>query len=650
MNPNVDGNESQSSPLEMLQSLGQEGGSVSIAVIDGEIDGRHPFLNHLSIAKPESREVRATSHGTAVCSLIAGNGIGISPKVNVHSFPVFNEDESGAIHGCSEHALARAINQARAAGCDVLNISGASPSVNGLGSSELRKAIEACAKEGVLVVSATGNEGKPTESLPASLDSVLAVGACDANGHPAIFNNFGKKLRNKTLLASGIDMPAAAPGCNLVELTGSSFAAPVISAVSALVINAFDLPRRDPSTPGKIKNILFDTATQSEAGEGGQTGQIHFRLNISSLLQETQKYLSTQSEKRSITMSNPEIDETPEVDALGEVPDLAEMLSEEDAELAPSSLKEGSVLRENSAVKAPALKLPEINDPAPHNNVHVMPSQVAPQATTDARTVREFEKVFLIGTVGYDFGTEARLDYFTQVMGHHKGHPFDPVEMAKHLAKDDNIEQSNALIWTLKIDGMPVYAIDPDSQFAVLQFGRLVEFLSDQETKGVERVSIAGVVTGETRLFNGQVIPKISPVLRGMFNWTSNVLAELVMGGAGSAGSQTEQLTNFLNRVYYELRNRGTASEERAINYAATNAYQMKEIFDDAFKENLFLNKISAVESPVCRPDSDCWDVILEFFNPKERLTAARKLYRYTVDVSDVMPVTIGTMRSWHAY
>jgi hypothetical protein len=122
------------------------------------------------------------------------------------------------------------------------------------------------------------------------------------------------------------------------------------------------------------------------------------------------------------------------------------------------------------------------------------------------------------------------------------------------------------------------------------------------------------------------------------------------MGDEAYSDKQKEQLSNFLNRVYYELRNRGIESHERAINYAATNAYQMKEVFDDAYKENLFLNKISAESSPVCRPDSDCWDVILEFFNPKERLTVARKLYRYTIDVSDLMPVTVGALRSWYAY
>ncbi|HFZ8353073.1 TPA: peptidase S8, partial [Salmonella enterica subsp. enterica serovar Java] len=61
-------------------------------------------------------------------------------------------------------------------------------------------------------------------------------------------------------------------------------------------------------------------------------------------------------------------------------------------------------------------------------------------------------------------------------------------------------------------------------------------------------------------------------------------------------------------------------------------------------------NQITAVPSPISRPESDCWDVVMEFFNPKERLTVARKLYRYTIDVSDVVPVTIGDVRSWNAY
>lgn len=293
----------------------------------------------------------------------------------------------------------------------------------------------------------------------------------------------------------------------------------------------------------------------------------------------------------------------------------------------------------NFEVASQTLALPMIEDSVSHNHVHQV--KVIPQQSLDARSIKDCEKIFAIGTLGYDFGSEARLDYFIQVMGG-RATPYDPIELAKHLFHDENAEQSNALIWTLKVDGIPVYAIEPENQFAVLQYKRLVEFLNDQETKGVERVSIAGVISGEVRLFNGQVVPKISPVLRGMFNWRSRDL--------DTSSSERAAFTNFIERVYYELRNLGVAPKDRAINYAATNAYQMKEIFADAYKENLFLNKVTATESPVSRPNSDCWDVVLEFFNPKERLTAARKLYCYTIDVSDLMPVTIGKLKSWHSY
>jgi hypothetical protein len=51
-------------------------------------------------------------------------------------------------------------------------------------------------------------------------------------------------------------------------------------------------------------------------------------------------------------------------------------------------------------------------------------------------------------------------------------------------------------------------------------------------------------------------------------------------------------------------------------------------------------------KSPVCRPDSDCYDVELSFFNPNNT-NVANRVYRFTVDVSDVIPVTVGAVRSW---
>jgi hypothetical protein len=60
------------------------------------------------------------------------------------------------------------------------------------------------------------------------------------------------------------------------------------------------------------------------------------------------------------------------------------------------------------------------------------------------------------------------------------------------------------------------------------------------------------------------------------------------------------------------------------------------------------LDTIETERSPICRPDSDCWDVKLTFFDPERVFQRARKTHRFTVDVSDVVPVTVGPVRSWY--
>lgn len=625
--------------LNYLKHLGHNGEGVKVAIIDSAIDTGHDLLNHLSIEASNKKD--KAGHGTAVCSIISGQGVGMADKCHIINIPVFHEDINGTLRGCSELTLAKAINEARRLGCHIINISGASLSVNGRGTDQLRQAVEECQREGRLIVAAVGNEGADRESLPASLESVLAVGACDREGMPAGFNNYGTLLRKKMILASGVDIPAAISDNHLSFVSGSSFAAPVITGIAALLFNALSLHGKQQAAE-RVKNLLFESATKIQSAASDKHFFKLHRLNIASLLQHVARELNSPKHNRNNIMSTEENNIAP----------AADIVSSLQNEIAPSFIEATEVVSAglSDAPLNASLSLPTIADSAAHNYVHAPVNSVVPQSDSDARSVRHQEKVFLIGTLGYDFGTEARLDYFTQVMGNQKGHPFDPGQMATHLTENDNIEQADALIWTLKVDGIPIYAIKPDSQFSVLEYARMVEFLNDQETKGVERISVAGIVSGETRLFNGQHVPTVTPVLRGMFNWKSRDLTKLIMGEEAVGTPKANELLNFINRIYYELRNRGYSSHERAINYAATNAYQMREIFDDAFDEDLFLNKISAVTSPVSRPESDCWDVVLEFFNPKERLTTARKLYRYTIDVSDIMPVTIGTLRSWYAY
>jgi cyanobactin maturation PatA/PatG family protease len=273
--------------------------------------------------------------------------------------------------------------------------------------------------------------------------------------------------------------------------------------------------------------------------------------------------------------------------------------------------------------------------------------------------------VYALGTLGYDFGSEARRDTFKQLMPAFDlgggtmvpANPYDARQMADYLASD--ISEARSLIWTLNIELTPVYAIEPKGPFAREAYLALQELLAGQIQPNssddyIERVSIPGILSGRTiKLFSGQVVPVIEPQsTRGLYGWKINNLVNAafaqVQAAEGDANEEAMRRTldSFLNRIYYDLRNLGTTSQDRALNFAVTNAFQAAATFSEAVTEGMELDSITVEKSPFCRLDSDCWDVKLKFFDP-ENSRRAKKIFRFTIDVSDLIPVTLGDVKSW---
>jgi hypothetical protein len=110
----------------------------------------------------------------------------------------------------------------------------------------------------------------------------------------------------------------------------------------------------------------------------------------------------------------------------------------------------------------------------------------------------------------------------------------------------------------------------------------------------------------------------------------------------GDQSCVEELITDLKPKAY----RRDVTAEERALNFAASNAFQVSQVMESAAHGDLELDTVSVRKSPVCRPDSDCHDIEIRFFDPRDT-RIADKVYRFTVDVSDVMPVTIGEVRAW---
>ncbi len=287
---------------------------------------------------------------------------------------------------------------------------------------------------------------------------------------------------------------------------------------------------------------------------------------------------------------------------------------------------------------------------APYNRRRAAAQPAAPQL------------VYALGQLSYDLVSEARLDSLAQKIAAQAGVAtveralaFDPRRLLAYL--EENPWDAAAVEWTLNLDGSPIYAVRPRGPFAAETYAELRQFLADQLNEGVERVSIPGVLSGKATLLLGQGVPAIVPERRGMYSWTTPALIQAVVGPAPTARAaprvreeherKSAGVRNFLDRVYHALRNLGIMAQERALNFAATNAFEIEKVFESALKdpEKMEFENINVSRSPVCRPSSDCWDVELYFFYPERQVQTVRKVYRVTVDVSDVVPVTIGPMR-----
>lgn len=310
----------------------------------------------------------------------------------------------------------------------------------------------------------------------------------------------------------------------------------------------------------------------------------------------------------------------------------------------------------------------------------ILPSEVTPNAVEPScgcdGKANTHQLVYALGTIGVDFGTDAILDSFKFYMRGIKDEdgksiqypdPYNPKHLLSYLEGEEggpnHMYDSLRAIWTVSQNGTPIYAIQPSGSFSELTYARLVEFLrpyDDKDNGNVSRIdlcSFPGYVTGSIKLRSGQVVPVITPNIRAMYNWRTidlvKVVAEKLEGTEGVAKTEEEILNmveRVANKLTFQLQNFGTSSADRALNHTATNLYNVGEVIALKLQQGYELDRIRVEKSSICRPDSDCQDVLFTFFNPTKRLDVAKHTYRFTTDVSKVIPVSIGTVRDWFEY
>ncbi|MEU1370287.1 type VII secretion-associated serine protease mycosin [Streptomyces sp. NPDC005803] len=230
----------------LLDQLWQDtrGKGIRVAVVDTGVDDTNPQLRD---AVDTSAGIDYTDgggsdgtldevgHGTKVAGIIAarpraGTGfVGLAPEATV--IPIRQNDGR---HNGEDTTMAAAIDHAIAHGAQVINIS--QDTTKPLAAdSVLGRAVARAVAEDVVVVASAGNDGmdgRQRSTYPAAFDGVLAVAASDRDNERAPFSQAGTFV---AVAAPGVDIVSTVPGDGQCTDNGTSFSAPYVSGVVALM-------------------------------------------------------------------------------------------------------------------------------------------------------------------------------------------------------------------------------------------------------------------------------------------------------------------------------------------------------------------------------------------------------------------------------
>jgi len=212
----------------------QTGAGHKIGIIDTKINTKHPALKDLKITSKDfvTRDLsRPTDHGTAIISILGGNGEnykGLLPDAHYFTASVFYTQKKGGRTATTD-SLVRAINWMKENDVPIINMS-----LTGPPNRVLERVIEATINKNTVIVAAIGNAGPNAPPLyPAAYTDVIGVTAVSKS----------KKIYR--LAGRGTHVDFSAPGVRVRHAdskngfstsSGTSMAAPFVTAT--IIVNS----------------------------------------------------------------------------------------------------------------------------------------------------------------------------------------------------------------------------------------------------------------------------------------------------------------------------------------------------------------------------------------------------------------------------
>ncbi len=234
-----------------------------IGIVDTRVNTGHQALRGQAVEAitftSHSDSPSGQQHGTAVAALLVGarnsQSPGLLPDARLIAVDPYHRGE-GADDRTSVYDLVRAIDLLVSRKPNAINLS-----LSGPANDLLNDAIASAVNAGIPVIAAAGNSGPRAKPLyPSAYDGVIAVTALDSKLN--VYRRAGQG-EHIDFAAPGVAIWTAAAGKGIKQSTGTSFAAPFVTAAAAIVsaMNAGTSPEaisaklalsaRDLGTAGK---------------------------------------------------------------------------------------------------------------------------------------------------------------------------------------------------------------------------------------------------------------------------------------------------------------------------------------------------------------------------------------------------------------
>lgn len=240
-----------------------KGAGVKVGVIDTGVDYTHPelsgrFAGGYDNVNEDDDPFDGHGHGTHVAGIIASSldnaGVaGVSPEVSLYAYKAIADTGVGYTSDLIE-SIDSAIND----GMNTINISLGTDQPSAALENKLNQAVN----QGMVIVAAAGNTGGGAVLYPAAYDSVISVAATDENDQFASFSSLGAEIS-----APGVNVLSTVPGGGYATLSGTSMAAPHVTATSALLI---------ANGTSAVRQTIYDSAT--DLGSEGPDGIFGYGL------------------------------------------------------------------------------------------------------------------------------------------------------------------------------------------------------------------------------------------------------------------------------------------------------------------------------------------------------------------------------------